>query len=31
VAVEFVRDAAGNVTEFVILQGTRQERLTRVK
>jgi hypothetical protein len=29
--VEFVRDGSGNVTEFVILQGTRQERATRVK
>ena len=29
--VEFVRDAAGNVAEFVMLQGTRQERATRVK
>jgi CubicO group peptidase (beta-lactamase class C family) len=31
VAVEFVRDASGNVTEFVMVQGTRQERVTRVK
>ena len=31
VAVEFVRDAAGNVTEFVMLQGTHQERASRVK
>jgi len=30
-AVEFVRDGAGNVTECVILQGTLQERATRVK
>ena len=29
--VDFVRDAAGNVTEIVIVQGTRQERATRVK
>jgi CubicO group peptidase (beta-lactamase class C family) len=29
--LEFVRDAAGNVTEVVIGQGTRQERATRVK
>jgi CubicO group peptidase (beta-lactamase class C family) len=29
--VEFVRDPAGNVTEFVMLQGTRQERAKRVK
>jgi CubicO group peptidase (beta-lactamase class C family) len=29
--IEFVRDAAGNVAEFVMLQGTRQERATRVK
>jgi hypothetical protein len=25
--VDFVRDAAGNVTEFVMVQGTRQERV----
>lgn len=31
VVVEFVRDGAGNVTEVVMLQGTRQERATRVK
>jgi hypothetical protein len=30
-AVEFVRDGADNVTELVILQGTLQERATRVK
>jgi len=29
--VEFVRDGAGNVTEVLMLQGTRQERATRVK
>ena len=29
--IEFVRDAAGNVTGFALLQGTRQERATRVK
>src|SRR5688572_1458731 len=29
--VDFVLDAAGNVTEIVIVQGTRQERATRVK
>jgi len=29
--VDFVRDAAGNVTGFVMVQGTRQERATRVK
>jgi hypothetical protein len=29
--VDFVRDAAGNVTELVIVQGTRTERATRVK
>ena len=29
--LEFVRDGAGNVTEVVMLQGTRQERATRVK
>jgi CubicO group peptidase (beta-lactamase class C family) len=31
VVVEFVRDGAGNVTEMLMLQGTRQERATRVK
>ena len=31
VIVEFVRDAAGNVTDLVIIQGTLQERATRVK
>jgi hypothetical protein len=29
--LEFVRDGAGNVTEFVMLQGTRQQRATRAK
>jgi CubicO group peptidase (beta-lactamase class C family) len=29
--IDFVRDTAGNVTEFVMVQGTRQERLSRVK
>ena len=29
--VDFVRDRAGAVTEIVMLQGTRQERATRVK
>jgi hypothetical protein len=29
--VEFVRDGAGNVTEMVLLQGTRRERAARVK
>jgi hypothetical protein len=29
--LEFIRDGAGNVTEVVILQGTREERATRVK
>jgi CubicO group peptidase (beta-lactamase class C family) len=29
--VDFVLDAAGSVTEIVIVQGTRQERATRVK
>ena len=29
--VDFVRDGAGAVTEIVMLQGTRQERATRVK
>jgi Domain of unknown function (DUF3471) len=29
--VDFVRDAADNVTEFVMVQGTRQERVTRLK
>jgi hypothetical protein len=29
--VEPVRDGAGNVTELVLIQGTRQERATRVK
>ena len=29
--VEFVRDGAGNVTEFIIHQGTRQDRLKRIK
>jgi CubicO group peptidase (beta-lactamase class C family) len=31
VVVEFVRDGAGNVAELVVLQGTHQERATRVK
>ena len=31
VAVEFVRDGAGSVTEVVMHQGTLQERATRVK
>ena len=31
VVVEFVRDAAGNVAELVVLQGTHQERATRAK
>ena len=30
-SVEFVRDASGNATEFIIHQGTRQDRLRRVK
>jgi hypothetical protein len=30
-SVLVARDAAGNVAEFVMLQGTRQERATRVK
>jgi CubicO group peptidase (beta-lactamase class C family) len=29
--VDSVRDASGNVTQFVVIQGTRQERATRVK
>jgi len=29
--VDFILDAAGSVTEIVIVQGTRQERATRVK
>jgi hypothetical protein len=29
--VDFVRDGAGNVTEMVLLQGTRQERATRAR
>jgi hypothetical protein len=29
--VDFVLDAAGSVTEIVVVQGTRQERATRVK
>jgi hypothetical protein len=29
--VDFVRDGAGNAAEMVMLQGTRQERATRVK
>ena len=29
--IDFVRDGAGNVTELVMLQGTRQERLAREK
>ena len=29
VVIDFVRDGAGNVTELVMLPGTRQERLTR--
>src|SRR5688572_27585659 len=29
--VEFVRDGAGKVTEMILIQGTRQERATRVK
>ena len=31
VVVEFVCDGAGNVAELVVLQGTHQERATRVK
>jgi len=30
-SLEFLRDGAGNVTDVVILQGTREERATRVK
>ncbi len=29
--VEFVRDGAGNVTEMLLVQGTRRDRATRVK
>jgi hypothetical protein len=29
--VEFVPNTAGSAAEFVVLQGTRQERATRVK
>jgi hypothetical protein len=29
--VDFVRDGSGTVTEMVLLQGTRQERATRMK
>ena len=31
IVVDFVRDGAGNVAELVVLQGTHQERATRVK